>query len=51
MLQEAQPHARRREIPAGLGAIAFSVLTLAAVIVANAPGGNYSASARGDSTT
>jgi hypothetical protein len=34
----------RKATGAGLGGIAFSVLTLAAVQVSNAPGGNYSAS-------
>jgi hypothetical protein len=32
-----------KAIGAGIGGIAFSVLTLVAVIVANSPGGNYSA--------
>jgi hypothetical protein len=43
VLQDAQQHSREAAV-AGLGAIAFSVLTLTAVTVANAPGGNYSAS-------
>jgi hypothetical protein len=34
----------RNALSAGLGGIAFSVLTLVAVTVANAPGGNYSTS-------
>jgi hypothetical protein len=34
----------RNILSAGLGGIAFSVLTLIAVIVANVPGGNYSTS-------
>jgi hypothetical protein len=44
VLQETQQYSRRTAIGAGLGAIAFSVLTLVAVTVANAPGGTYSAS-------
>jgi hypothetical protein len=35
----------RKATGAGLGGIAFSVLTFAAILVSNAPGGNYSASA------
>ena len=50
MLQETQD-SRRARVTAGLGAIAFSVLTLVAVIVANAPGGNYSASQVSDYLT
>jgi hypothetical protein len=41
-------HTRRPTLSAGLGAIAFSVLTLVAVTVAGAPGGNYSASGVAD---
>jgi len=44
-MHETQIHeAERRALAAGLGGIVFSVLTLVAVIVANAPGGSYSAS-------
>jgi hypothetical protein len=35
---------KRNTLSAGLGGIAFSVLTLVAVIVANAPGGDFSTS-------
>ncbi len=48
MIQEAHQDSRKATVTAGLGALAFSVLTLVAVIVANAPGGNYSASAVAD---
>ncbi|MDX6580782.1 MAG: hypothetical protein QOJ47_2331, partial [Gaiellales bacterium] len=33
----------RSPVGAGIGAIAFSVSTVAALVVANPPGGNYSA--------
>ena len=38
----------RATVLAGVGGIAFSVLTVVAVTVANAPGGNYSASSVAD---
>ena len=42
---QADEHARTwKTTGAGLGGIAFSVLTFVAVTVSNAPGGNYSAS-------
>lgn len=44
-MHQRQEHARdRRTLAAALGGIGFSVLTLLAVIVANAPGGNYTTS-------
>jgi hypothetical protein len=39
---------RRAPVVAGLGAIAFSVLTLVAFVVANPPGGTYKASEAAD---
>jgi hypothetical protein len=44
MFQTSEHALSRRAIGAGFGGIAFSVLTLVAVQVSNAPGGNYSAS-------
>jgi hypothetical protein len=44
MLRTDEQAVTRRATGAGLGGIAFSVLTVAAIQVSNAPGGNYSAS-------
>ena len=44
MLRKDEPTLTRKATGAGLGGIAFSVLTVAAIQVSNAPGGNYSAS-------
>jgi hypothetical protein len=44
-MHQSDGDARQRStLPAALGAIAFSVLTLAAVMASNAPGGGYSTS-------
>ena len=44
MLRKDERTLTRTATGAGLGGIAFSVLTVAAIQVSNAPGGNYSAS-------
>ena len=44
MLRTDEHALTRKATSAGLGGVAFSALTLAAVLVSNAPGGNYSAS-------
>lgn len=44
MLQTERTLSSGKTVGAGLGGIAFSALTLLAVIVVNVPGGNYSAS-------
>ena len=44
MLRTDEHALTRKATGAGIGGIAFSVLTLAAIQVSNAPGGNYSAS-------
>ena len=44
MLRTRQHSSEGRTVGAAFGGIAFSVLTLVAVTVANSPGGNYSAS-------
>jgi hypothetical protein len=48
MVDTSERPGRSGALLGGAGAIAFSVLTLAAVQVANAPGGNYSASSVAD---
>jgi hypothetical protein len=48
MVDASEGQGRSGALLGGAGAIAFSVMTLAAVQVANAPGGNYSASTVAD---